>query len=159
MYDIIKDKFHLVIQKWYAEKELAPIRAHLIDSVNRRRVFSSVDFLVVVQAVEGYYYRFIKDEPCLKKLLTQLREKFSDIAAIELSDHEIECICDSRHHYSHLLPTGKKKNVLDGIELYYLNHKLRKILLCCMLNFIGFDNEEINRIFKKSNNSYLRRIE
>ena len=159
VYDIIKDKFPLVIQKWYAEKDLFPIRAHLIDSVKRRRVFSSVDFLVVVQAVEGYYYRFIKDGLSLKKLLTQLREKFSDIAAIELSDHEIECICDSRHHYSHLLPTGKKKNVLDGIELYYLNHKLRKILLCCMLNIIGFENDEINKIFKESNNAYLRRIE
>jgi len=159
VYDTIENAFPSIIHKWFAEKEMAPIRAHLIDSVKNRGVFSSVDFLIVVQAVEGYYSRFIKDGPRLKEILLKLREKFSDIAVLELSDCDIDCICDSRHYYSHLLPTGKKPNVKDGTELYKLNHKLRKLLLCCMLNFVGFNNDEINRIFKKSNNSYLRKIE
>lgn len=158
VYDIIENAFPSIIRKWYAEKELAPIRAHLIDSVKNRGVFSSVDFLIVVQAVEGYYSRFIKDGPSLKEILIKLREKFSDIVVLELSDYDIDCIRDSRHYYSHLFPKGKKPNVKDGSELYKLNHKLRKLLLCCMLNFVGFNNDEINRIFKKSNNSYLRMI-
>ena len=74
------------------------------------------------------------------------------------SDPDIDYIRDSRHYYSHLLPPGKKPNVVDGHELYDLNHKLRKLLLCCILNFIGFNNNEINMIFSKSHNSYLRMI-
>jgi hypothetical protein len=57
-----------------------------------------------------------------------------------------------------LLPPGKKEHVVDGHELYNLNHKLRKLLLCCMLNFVGFSNKEINGIFSKSHNSFLRMI-
>ena len=90
--------------------------------------------------------------------MSNLREEFKEISILEISDHDIDCIRDSRNYYSHLLPTGKKQNVVDGHELYDLNHKLRKLLLCCMLNFIGFDNNEINMIFSKSHNSYLRMI-
>lgn len=158
VYDTIANAFPSIIRKWYVEKEMSPIRAHLIDSVRNRGVFSSVDFLIVVQAVEGYYSRFIKDGPGLRDILLKLKEKFSDITILELSNCDINCICDSRNYYSHLLPTGKKTNVKDGIELYKLNHKLRKILLCCLLNFVGFNNEEINKIFKRSDSSYLRMI-
>lgn len=158
VYDTIKEAFPSVINKWYAEKEMSPIRAHLIDSVRNRGVFGSTDFLIVAQAVEGFYCRFREDGLSLKSIITKLREEFSDISKVELSDEDIMCICDSRHYYSHLLPAGKKPNVKDGYALYVLNHKLRKVLICCMLNYFGFRNEEINNIFNKSNNPYLRRV-
>ena len=138
---------------------MSPIRAHLIDSVRKRDVFGSADFLIVAQAVEGFYCRFRKDGLSLNSIITKLREEFSDVSKVELSDDDIKCICDSRHYYSHLLPSGKKPNVKDGYALYILNHKLRKILLCCMLKYFGFKNEEINNIFNKSNNPYLRRVD
>lgn len=158
VYDTIKESFPAIINKWYAEKEMSPIRAHLIDSVRKRDVFGSTDFLIVAQAVEGFYCRFRKDGLSLNSIITKLREEFSDVSKVELSDDDIKCICDSRHYYSHLLPSGKKPNVKDGYALYILNHKLRKVLLCCMLNYFGFKNEEINNIFNKSNNSYLNRV-
>ena len=158
VYETIKDSFSSIICKWYAEKDMFPIRAHLIDSVGHRRTFCSNDFLIVAQAVEGFYCRFRKDGQNLTTILQNLRNEFSDISILELSDDDIKCIRDSRHYFSHLLPPGKREHVVDGHELYNLTHKLRKLLLCCMLNFVGFNNQVINGIFSKSYNSYLRMI-
>ena len=158
VYETIKDSFSSIIKKWYTEKNMFPIRAHLIDSVGHKGVFCSTDFLTIIQAVEGFYCRFREDGISLNKILSNLREEFKEISILEMSDPDIDYIRDSRHYYSHLLPPGKKPNVVDGHELYDLNHKLRKLLLCCILNFIGFDNNEINMIFAKSHNSYLRMI-
>ncbi len=158
VYDTIKDSFSSIIRKWYVEKNSLPIRAHLIDSVGHRGTFSSNDFLIVAQAVDGFYCRFRKDINDIKLVLENLRKEFSNINILELSDEDIDCIRDSRHYFSHLLPPGKKEHVVDGLQLYNLNHKLRKLLLCCLLNFVGFSNEEINKIFSKSHNSYLRMI-
>ncbi len=158
VYETIKDSFSSIICNWYAEKNIFPIRAHLIDSVGHRGTFCSNDFLIVAQAVEGYYCRFREDGLNLTTILHNLQNEFSDISILELSDDDIKCIRDSRHYFSHLLPTGKKEHVVGGRELYNLNHKLRKLLLCCMLNFVGFNNQEINEIFSKSHNSYLRMI-
>lgn len=158
VYETIKDSFSSIICKWYAEKDMFPIRAHLIDSVGQIGSFCSNDFLIVAQAIEGFYCRFREDGPNLTTILKNLRNEFSDIFILELSDDDIKCIRDSRHYFSHLLPPGKKEHVVDGHELYNLNHKLRKLLLCCMLNFVGFSNKEINGIFSKSHNSFLRMI-
>lgn len=158
VYETIKDSFPSIIRKWYAEKNSFPIRAHLIDSVDHRGTFCSNDFLIVAQAVEGYYCRYKKDGLGIKDILNNLRDEFSDISILELSDEDIDSIRDSRHYFSHLLPPGKKEHVVDGHQLYDLNHKLRKLLLCCLLNFIGFSNGEINKIFSQSHNSYLRMI-
>lgn len=158
VYETIKDAFPAIIKKWYAEKDFSPIRAHLIDSIRHTGLFCSTDFLNIAQAVDGFYCRFRKDGVGLREILDNLRREFVDIQILELSDNDINCICDSRNYYSHLLPPGKKKHVVDGLELYDLNHKLRKLLLCCILNFVGFNNDEINVIFNKSNNSYLDMI-
>ena len=159
VYETIKDSFPSIIRRWYEEKNSFPIRSHLIDSVGHRGTFCSNDFLIVAQAVEGYYCRYKKDGLGITGILKNLRRDFSDIAILELSDEDIDCIRDSRHYFSHLLPPGKKEHVVDGLQLYNLNHKLRKLLLCCLLSFIGFSNEEINKIFAKSNNSFLRMID
>lgn len=159
VYETIKDSFPSIIRKWYEEKNSFPIRTHLIDSIGHRGTFCSNDFLIVAQAVEGYYCRYKKDGLGIKDILNNLRDEFSDISILELSDEDIDSIRDSRHYFSHLLPPGKKEHVVDGPRLYDLNHKLRKLLLCCLLNFIGFSNEEINKIFSQSHNSYLRMID
>lgn len=154
-YNMIESKFSEVIKKWYAEKELFPIRAHLIDSIDHHGIFSSNEFLIVAQAIDGYYCRFVNDNEKFSVCLEKLRDEFSDIKKVELNDDDIKCIVDSRHHYSHLLMSGKKHHVLDGHELYELNHKLRKLLICCILSFVGFNNDEINEIFANSNSPYL----
>ena len=157
-YNTIKESFPDVIRKWYAEDKLVPVRAHLIDSINHKGVFTPNDFLIVIQAIEGYYFRFVKPKNELSSLLNELREEFQDIDILELTDQDIKFIRDSRHYYSHLLPEGKKKFVAYYRDLYNLNHKLRKLLLCCILRLVGFDNSKINTICAKSDNSFLRML-
>lgn len=158
VHETIKESFAKIIRKWYEEKELFPIRAHLIDSVSHKGYFEANDFLIICQAIEGFYYRFRHDGESLTNIFKNLIDEFADIQIQEVSLSDIPYIQDTRNHFSHLLPTGKKHHVLDGHELYDLNHKVRKLLICCILKLIGFTNEEINVIFANSHNSYLRMV-
>lgn len=158
-YDSIKEQLSNVLQKWYATEDIMPIRSHLVDSLNRHGVFSSTDFLIVVQAIEGFYYRFRQDNnESLKTIIEDLTKEFSDVKCVEFEDDDCQKIVDSRHYFTHLLPPGKKNHVVQGVELHNLDFKLRKLLLCCVLNFMGFDNSTINTFVAKSNNHYLRML-
>ena len=158
-YDSIKEQLSNVLQKWYATEDIMPIRSHLVDSLNRHGVFSSTDFLIVVQAIEGFYYRFRQDNnESLKTIIEDLTKEFSDVKCVEFEDGDCQKIVDSRHYFTHLLPPGKKSHVVQGAELQNLDFKLRKLLLCCVLNFMGFDNSTINTFVAKSNNHYLRML-
>lgn len=151
-YESIKSKYSNIIKKWFVEKnDIAPIRQHLIDSVKYKRVFSSVDFIIIVQALEGFCSRFRK-ESNLTDMINLLIAEFSDIDKLQGDIINIKEVVDSRHYYSHFMDRKKKKNIIDGYELYKLTVKLKKLLVCCLLNFVGFDNNEINMILKKSNN-------
>lgn len=154
-YDVIKEKYHEVLDRWFRDKkEIAPIRQHLIDSIKTRPVFSSVDFLIVIQALEGFCSRFRK-EASLTQMITCLIDEFSDIDKLKKDKISIKQTVDSRHYYSHFMSSGKKKNVIDGYELYELTTKLRKLLICCMLSYAGFNNTEINVILNRSNSKIL----
>lgn len=157
-YDSIKNDFSNILQQWYSNEDIMPIRSHLVDSLNRHGTFSSTDFLIVVQAIEGFYCRFRKDNQKLDTILKALVEEFSDIRCIEMEIDDYDKIVDTRNHYSHLLPPGKKSHVVNGFELYDLDFKLRKILLCCVLKFMGLNNSAIDRIVASSNNHYLDMI-
>lgn len=157
-YDAVKEQSPNVLQKWYSNEDIMPIRSHLVDSLNRHGVFSSTDFLIVVQALEGFYCRFRQDKEPLRNIIANLVTEFSDIRCVEMEEDDYQKIVDSRHYYSHLLPPGKKHHVVQGGELYNLDFKLRKILLCCVLNFMGFDNSTIDNFVAKSNNHILDMI-
>lgn len=75
-YNLISEQYPKIIHKWYNDKEdIAPIRAHLIDSIQNTKIFSSIDFLIVVQALEGFCTRF-RTEANLTKCLKQLYPNF-----------------------------------------------------------------------------------
>lgn len=154
-YDTIKEKFPTIIKKWYEDEDIIPIRTHLIQSLNRGGKFSSADFLVVIQAIDGYYKRFKKPGTDLYKILAKLVNEFSDVICLELTEADFSRIVSSRDYYSHLLPVRKKEHILSWHELHELDFQLRKLLICCLLQFIGFDNSEINTICSKSYNEVL----
>lgn len=91
-----------------------PIRAHLVDSLNRHEVFSSTDFLIVIQAIEGFYCRFRRGNESLRNILENLVTEFRDVRCIEIEEDDYAKIVDSRHYYSHLLPFGKRLMSLTG---------------------------------------------
>src|SRR5690606_744517 len=100
------------IKKWFAEKEgIAPIRTHLIESIKPIRIFTSIDFLIVIQALEGFCWRFRKDElekiakdkpkkkqATLGDMICLLKSEFSTISKIKKDDIVIQQVVDSRHY-------------------------------------------------------------
>lgn len=155
-YSQIQDLFPEIIKKWYNDNsEITPIRAHLIQSIKSKNVFESTDFLIVTQAIEGFCIRFRKEQTLTKELEDLLKE-FNDIDKVKRLNINIKSVVDSRHYYSHFMNKSEKPNTLDGLELYDLTKKLRILLICCVLNFIGIENNRINELFNKSNNSKLQ---
>ena len=155
-YSQIQDIFSKIIKKWYSDtSEIKPIRAHLIKSVKNKNIFDSTDFLIVIQAIEGYCIRFRK-EKTLAIELEDLLNEFKDIDKVNQLEINIKSVVDSRHYYSHFMNKSKKPHTLDGLELYLLTKKLRILLICCLLNFIGIENKKINELLNKSNNDKLQ---
>lgn len=165
----IKNYYPSILQKWYNEpEELAPIRYHLIGSLEKRQVHSSIDFIVVVQALEGFYRRFrnrkyrkehnMPDENHSKlfPMLESLIKEFSDIDLIRRCNIDIDAVVDSRNYFSHFMPKSPNSKVLDGWELYEQTIRIRILLICCVLSLFGFTNNQINEIFLKSNSNVLQ---
>lgn len=148
----ISDDFEFIIKKWFeVSDDVAPIRNHLIESIKPNRKFSSVNFLIVIQALEGFHRKFrVQEWKKLRVRLKSLVDEFSNIDEIKnISELDIKQTVSSRDYYSHFLID--KENVLDGIELFHLTMKIKKLLICCVLNLVGFDNDKINKLLKKNN--------
>lgn len=155
-YSLIQDIFPDIIKKWYNDtSDITPIRSHLIKSIKNKRDFDSTDFLIVVQALDGFCIRFRKEQS-LSKELEDILSEFNDIDRVKQLNVHIRSVVDSRHYYSHFMNKSKKPDTLDGFELFNLTKKLRILLICCVLNFIGIENRRINELFNKSNNSKLQ---
>ena len=160
----IKDFYVEMLKKWYnIPDDLYPIRSHLINSIKKQDLYSSVDFLIVIQAIEGFWWRFrdesyhekksipTKTKTSLKTLLNELIAEFKDIKLIAIANINVAAVVDSRHYYSHFLPKYKKPKALDGMELFKESRKIRVLLICCILSFVGLQNHQIDTIFQKSN--------
>ena len=167
-YNAIKDVYPAILKKWYNEPiELAPIRSHLISSLEKKQSYSSVDFLIIIQALEGFCRRFRcsryrkenglpeRDYSDLIAMMGSLLSEFGDIELITKCEIDKDAVVDSRNYYSHFMPKQRDKKVFDGIELYELTIRLRILLICCTLNLFGFTNERINEILNESGSKVL----
>ena len=148
--------FSDILKRWYQSKEdLAPIRYHLIASIKPKRIFTSLDFLILVQSLEGYHRRFIqkkimvpKGESELKLRLNELIQIFNSIDRIKNKPINLLHVVNSRNYYSHFFE--RNENVLEGKELYFLTEQLRILLICCVLNLIGLEIPLINKLLNKN---------
>jgi hypothetical protein len=153
-YNDIEDVFPDIIKKWYALKEeFAPIRNHLIESIKTKKVFTSLDFLITIQALEGYHRRFIdvnnqNKRKILRNRINELINIFDSIRKIHNNPIDLTHIVKSRDYYSHFYK--KDKNVLDGIKLFKLSNQLRTLLICCILRLIGLDLVLIDKLLNKN---------
>ncbi|WP_374950056.1 HEPN domain-containing protein [Mucilaginibacter sp.] len=154
-YDSIEASFEDVIKNWYGFDDLmAPIIKHLIESIHERNIFNTGDFLIVVQALEGYATRFRPNIPAsgrfvtLKEQLTFLRDQFSYVQLVKNTSLYLDIVVNSRHYYSHFFHKKANVHVATGIELYELTQKLKVILVCCVLSQVGFAQNDIITIMK-----------
>ena len=160
-YAEISDSFHKIINNWLVDDDDLPlIIEHLVDGVAAPRSFNSTDFMTIIQGVDGFWQRFREDsyrsannvkkstKIGLDKELESLINEFETELEFDGSDIDIVSINDTRDFYSHLLKKGKKKNVLQGGELYKTTKELRKLLVCCVMKETGFDSATINKVIK-----------
>ena len=151
--DIAND-FESIYKKFFSDKNILQIKNNFIASLERKRVFTSNDFLVVAQALDGFSIRYRKEGEYLKQLIA-LRGEFKEVKKVTLTDEDLIATRDSRDYYTHILNPGKKKHVLDGRDLFLLTKKLRVLLICCFLNYFGMNNAQIDDLLSRSNSHHL----
>lgn len=168
-YDQIKKQYPTAIKKWFSnDSKFDAIRTHYLDSIDYHGPFSYINFLVVIQAIDGFGRRYMKQQiSAYKKSLPNDRKvralfehisaifsNYSDVKCIK-QDTDIEAITETRNYHSHLLPQ-RTKNVVDGFDLYYLTEELRKLLICCIMTYMGFSNDKIDSLTTSSNCSLFQ---
>lgn len=164
-YDLIKDKHSNIIKRFFAnDTKFDAIREHFLDSLEYHRQFSYLNFLIVIQAVEGFGARYMSKEiKAYKDSLPANRTKHAlseTVSAMLLYYKDIECInqavdteaiTQTRNYHSHLFAQRGQK-VVDGFDLYKVTDELKKLLVCCILTYLGLTNAEINTITKRTHN-------
>lgn len=149
-YDV-EDNFLDIIKKWFSfDKEMMPIIHHLIDSIEQKNTFRSTDFLIVVQALEGYHHRFFDKEPTKRKSLENRLKNLVNYFNREITyfrDINMEQVANTRNYYSHFYK--KEGKIIEGIALYELTSTLRYLLICCLLHELGIDILKIKGILDK----------
>ncbi|WP_268225795.1 ApeA N-terminal domain 1-containing protein [Sinomicrobium oceani] len=152
-YGDLNATFPEVIKRWFSfDKKMMPILRHLTDSIQPKRIFKSVDFLIVIQALEGYHHRFFDKEPEKEKNLEQrLKNLINSFCkeVLAVRDIDIKQTVYTRHYYSHFYNKTTDMQIAEGVDLYHLTIKLQNLLICCFLHELGVDNEKINEILQK----------
>lgn len=149
----------VLISNWMSDSDkLQPIKSHLVDSLIYKPVVGSVDYLQVVQAIEGVWWRFYDDkykadnhignkkQTSLETILEELLKSLSTIPATSKLNIDIKAAVDSRVYYTHFVDKCKRPKVLDGWNLYKLTKKMRCILLCLVLRLLGTSDNDIETI-------------
>lgn len=178
-YDGVKDKYNDALKKWFSrDSQFDAIRGHMLESIDYKGHFSYMNFLIVIQAIEGYGWRYrksacqttadiryakaVKDgkkserkQIILNDIIKTLLSDYKDISCIN-QKIKIAAVVDSRHYYSHLTEKTKK-NKVDGIKLFELTQELRKLLFCCVMTYLGFTNAEIQKHTSGTNNFAFRK--
>lgn len=153
----LKDRIPSLLQKWYeGYDKISPIASYLVNSISHEGAFDSPDFLVVMQALEGYYKRFVHVQVGKKKTkneegLKQLLDRFKDVDVLKECDIDTAEVIQTRDYYTHLLPDGtKEKAITDSENLLWLTAKCKILLLCCILDYMGMTPEEIDTCCNES---------
>jgi hypothetical protein len=142
--------------------QINPICSYLIRSIKYNTAFDAPDFLIVAQALDGYFKRFVnhregKDIKQYQHQIKMLLDAFKDVDVVRRCKLDPSILTQTRHKYSHLIPDDDKKITMavDGEELYWLTQKCIVLLTCCILDMLGLTTDEINLC---CNNSPVQQI-
>lgn len=163
-YDAIKSRYKDILRKWFSkDTKFDAIRGHFLEAINYQGPFSYINFLIIIQAIEGYSRRYMKEEAKsriiangrnrvnLRDYLETVIESQKGIRKVN-QKIDLDTVIQNRDYYSHLFDEKKKKK-LDVIDLYHLSSDLIRILTCCILSYLGFNNEEIDKLTWNTLNS------
>lgn len=162
-FDSLKDRLPSLYINWHNNfNQIQPICNYLIRSIQFKSSFDAPDFLIVAQALDGYFKRFVnkkrgKDHRKFIDQIDILLREFMNVELVNKSKLDSTVLEHSRHKYSHLIPDDDEKiaKAVDGEELYWLTQKCIVLLTCCILDMLGLTKDEINLC---CNNSPVQQI-
>ena len=148
-----------ILINWHKNyRQIAPIYSYLERSVFDNKGISGIpEFLLVEAAVEGYFKRFHNKVRTENKDIQKCLDEFNkllcyykEVELIRTLDLDIEAIVNTRDAYVHLLPESeyKGKELSDPHDIWVATEKLRILLLCCLMDSLGFTKQEIDTNFK-----------
>ena len=162
-FKIFKDRIPAMLKEWHAKYEqIAPIANYLIRSMRYDTPFEVPDFLIVAQALDGYFKRFVnkkdgKDTRKYKDGIDKLLRRFKNVELLKICRIDSDVLNQSRDKYSHLIPdedTNVHKAV-EGPDLFWLTQKCKILLTCCILDMLGLTIDEINVCCRQSPLSFI----
>ena len=153
-FNTFKDRIESLVNKWFNDYEqISPICDYLIRSLEKS-VFDAPKFLIVAQALDGYYKRYGEGKCGYEDGIKRLLNRFQKIELIRACNIDATVMAHTRHKYSHLIPdSDNSKNIekaVSGEELYLLTKKAVVLLTCCILDYIGLTIDEINKCLEGS---------
>lgn len=154
-----------LLTKWHANyNDIAPISSYLIRTTEYQTEFDAPDFLIVAQALDGYWKRFFYEirtpgtkVPSYGEKLRQMMAYFGEVAIIKNSGLDTVVAAQTRNKYSHMCPNGEKgteRAISDQKQLRLLTLRMKILLLCCVLDYMGMTIQEIDTSFKMAGDLY-----
>lgn len=148
-----------LLKQWHANyNDIDPISNYLIRSTEYQTEFEAPDFLIIAQALDGYWKRFFnkcrtegKDIRKYNEELQQMMAYFGEVTIIQNLGLDTIVAAQTRNKYSHMCPNGEKgteQAVSDPKQLRLLTLRMKILLLCCVLNYMGLSPKEIDTSFK-----------
>ncbi|MDM1404886.1 hypothetical protein HX039_12305 [Myroides marinus] len=146
----VQEVFSQMLMKWFSfDKKMIPILRHLMDSIPKKKLFKSTDFLIIAQALEGYHHRFVdRGKKTLEQRYKELIELFNNEVDV-VKEINSKAAADTRNYFSHFYIPKDSHEVLTGSKLFLLTNQLRYLLICCLLHELGVNNAMINNIIDK----------
>ena len=153
-----KDSIAGLLSKWFTDYEdIAPIVRYLINGVCREDINDVPDYLCIAQGLDGYYRRFLnpscKASVPFNQEIREIREHFINVQVISKCRFWPEAFQAARNYYTHLLnkqSAEKYRQILSQTNLRLLTDKAIILLTCCVLDYFGFNNSEIDECIKRS---------
>lgn len=150
---------HHIMKNWHIHyDEISPIYKYLErSSFEVNGVGGIPEFLLIEFAVEGYFKRFHnnvktknKDMRKCEDELNELLKYYNGVELIRTLNLDVASIAATRDTYAHLRPEEERKEneLRDPHEIWVATEKLRILLLCCLLDSMGFTIKEIDTNFK-----------
>lgn len=150
-YDKLKNRIPDILTTWHKNyHQMSPVSSYFVQSLSNEGLFDAPDFLIIAQALDGYYKRFINNENektrQYKQQIDKLLKHFKGVEALEKCNIDAEVVTQSRHKYSHLIPDDDEKvqKAAVGEDLLWLTQKCKILLTCCILDNMGLTIDEIN---------------
>ncbi|MGA2599934.1 MAG: HEPN domain-containing protein [Bryobacteraceae bacterium] len=149
----VRHQLGTLLDRWGAREDLLGPVYNLYDgTINSRAMYVEHQFTSFFQAIESYHRRTVaqagKDRiPAKQRMATVIRDCDAQWLFKQPTDDAIDDLVSVRDYFTHYLPE-RDQRVPDMVTLYNDTTRLRLLLEMVLLKELGFNNQEITKMFK-----------